>query len=286
MHLLAHFALPPLIMLAMAVVGLELTTADFRRVLHYPIQVAACLIGQVVLLPLVGAALIVLLRPQPAVAGGLILVAAAPQAIISNYFCLLARADIALSVTLTATSTLLAVASTPLIAGWAFDLLMEPQAGVALPAAAVMQQVVTGLLLPIAAGMGVRRYAPGLVQRQRTRLKALSLIAIAAVLLIVLVSQADMIARNFGPIVSAAVLFTALAAVLGLAVAKALRWPRVDVVTAAVGFPARSLSVAALIAVNVLGRLEFLSFAAVFFLAQAAVLVPAILLTRPSSAPA
>jgi BASS family bile acid:Na+ symporter len=286
MHFLAHVALPLLIMLAMAVVGLELTTADFRRVLHYPTQVAACLIGQVLFLPLIGAALILLLRPQPAIAGGLILVAAAPQAIISNYFCLLARADVALAVTLTATSTLLAIASTPLIAGWAFELLMEPQAGFALPAAGVVQQVATGLLLPVVAGMVVRRYAPGFVQRHRTRFKVLSLIAMAAWLLIVLVSQAQTIERNLGPIVSAAVLFTALAAALGLALAKALRWPRADVVTATVGFPARSLSVATLIAVNVLGRLEFLSFAVVFFLAQTALLVPVILLTRPSSAPA
>jgi hypothetical protein len=44
--------------------------------------------------------------------------------------------------------------------------------------------------------------------------------------------------------------------------------------------------VATLIAVNVLGRLEFLSFAVVFFLAQTALLVPVILLTRPASAPA
>jgi BASS family bile acid:Na+ symporter len=283
MDFVAHTALPVLIILAMTIVGLELTPADFRRVLHYPTQVAACLLGQLVLLPLVGAALILLLHPDPAIAGGLILVAAAPQAIISNYFCLLARADIALSVTLTAISSLLATASTPLVAGWAFDVLMEPQAGFALPAAKVVQQVATGLLLPIAAGMLVRRYAPEFVERHRARLKGLSLVAMAAWLLIVLVNQAGTIERNLVPIVLAAVLFTAAAATLGLAIAQALRWPRMDVVTATVGFPARSLSVATLIAVNVLGRLEFLSFAVVFFLVQAALLVPAILLTRPAS---
>jgi BASS family bile acid:Na+ symporter len=283
---IAQTALPLLIMLAMAVVGLELTAADFRRVLHYPLQVAASLVGQLALLPLLGAGLIVLLRPDPMIAGGLILVAAAPQAIVSNYFCLLARADVALSVTLTAVSTLLAIASTPLVAGWAFVFLMEPQAGFVLPAARVVEQVASGLLAPVAAGMLVRHYAPGFAERHRNRLKIVSLVAMAGWIALVIASQSDTIQRNLGPLLAAASLFTAIAGAIGLAVAKALRWPRVDVVTVAVGFPARSLSVATLLAVNVLGRLEFLSFAVVFFLVQVALIVPAVLLMRPASAQA
>ena len=116
MHNVVHTGLPLLIMLAMTVVGLELTVADLRRVLHYPMQVVAAVFGQVLLLPLIAAALILTMNPEPAIAGGLILAAAAPQAISSNYFCLLARADIALSVTLTAVSSTLAVATTPLVA--------------------------------------------------------------------------------------------------------------------------------------------------------------------------
>jgi BASS family bile acid:Na+ symporter len=284
MHAIAQTALPLLIMLAMAVVGLELTAADFRRVLHYPVQVAASLLGQLALLPLIGAGLIWLLRPDATVTGGLILVATAPQAIVSNYFCLLARADVALSVTLTALSTLLAIASTPLLAGLAFGLLMDPQAGIALPAARVVKQVASGLIAPVAAGMLVRRYAPSFVERNRNRLKIVSLVAMAAWIVLVIVSQADTIQRNLAPILAAAALFTVIAGVVGLAVAKSLRWPRVDRLTVSIGYPARSLSVATLIAVNVLGRPEFLSFAVVFFLVQVALIVPAVLLMRPAGA--
>ena len=283
MDAFAHATLPLLIMLAMAVVGLELTTADFRRVLHYPVQVTASLLAQIALLPLIGAALIVLLRPEAAVAGGVILVAAAPQAIISNYFCLLGRADVALSVTLTAISTLLAIVSTPLIAGWGFAVLMEPQAGFVLPAASVVKQVAGGLIAPVAAGMLVRRVAPGFVERHRTHSKIVSLLAIAGWILLVIASQADTIRRNLGSILTVATLFTVAAATVGLAVAKSLRWPRADVMTVTVGFAARSLSLATLIAVNVLGRLEFLSFAVTFFLVQVALIVPAMLLLRPGA---
>jgi BASS family bile acid:Na+ symporter len=277
--------LPLLIMLAMTTVGLELTVADLRRVLHYPLQVAAALLGQLLVLPFLAAALILMLHPQPAVAGGLILAAAAPQAISSNFFCLLARADIALSVTLTAVSSALAVFSTPLIAGLMFGLLLEQEAGFALPVLAVMRQVATGLLLPVGAGMLVRHYAPGFVARHRMRFQYLSLGAVGVMLAILLVNQASTIQDNLAAIVLAAVLFTAGAAALGFGLARAFSWNREDMVTLIAAFPSRSLSIATLIAVNVLGRLEFLSFAVVFFLVQAVLLVPVMILARSRPGP-
>jgi len=277
--------LPLLIMLAMTIVGLELTVADMRRVLHYPLHVAAALLGQLLVLPLLAAALILMMHPQPAVAGGLVLVAAAPQAISSNFFCLLARADIALSVTLTAVSSALAVFSTPLIAGLMFGLLLEQEAGFVLPVLAVMRQVATGLLLPVGAGMLVRHYAPGFVARHRMRFQYLSLAALGAMLAILLVNQARTIQDNLATIVLAAVVFTAGAAALGFGLAKAFTWSREDMVTLIAAFPSRSLSIATLIAVNVLGRLEFLSFAIVFFLVQAVLLVPVMILARSRTGP-
>jgi BASS family bile acid:Na+ symporter len=284
MSILVHVGLPLLIMLAMTIVGLELTFADLRRVLHYPMHVAVALLGQVLVLPLIAAALILLLRPEPAIAGGLILAAAAPQAISSNYYCLLARADIALSVTLTAVSSALAVASTPLVAGLGFGLLLEQGEGFVLPAGKVVQQVVTGLLVPVSAGMLVRHYAPGFVERNRVRFQRLSLAAVGFMLAILLADQAGTIRRNLLPIVLAAGLFTVSAAALGFGLAKAFSWSREDTVTMVAAFPSRSLSIATLIALNVLGRLEFLSFAVVFFLVQSLLLVPVMMLSRPASA--
>jgi BASS family bile acid:Na+ symporter len=285
MSVAVGIGLPLLIMLAMTIVGLELTVADLRRVLHYPLQVAAALLVQLLILPFLAAALILMLHPHPAVAGGLILAAAAPQAISSNFFCLLARADIALSVTLTAVSSALAVFSTPLIAGLMFGLLLEQQAGIALPVFAVMRQVATGLLLPVGAGMLVRHYAPGFVGRHRARFQFLSLAAVGVMLAFLLVNQARTIQDNLAAIVLAAILFTTGAAALGFGLAKAFFWNREDMVTLIAAFPSRSLSIATLIAVNVLGRLEFLSFAVVFFLVQAVLLVPAMILARSRAGP-
>ncbi len=277
-----HVGLPLLIIIAMTVVGLELTIADLRRVMHYPTHVAAALFGQVLALPIVAAALIVMLRPEPVIAGGLILAAAAPQAISSNYFCLLARADIALSVTLTAVSSVLAVVSTPLVATLGFKLLPEQDAGFALPADDVAQQVVTGLLLPVSAGMILRHYAPSFVARNRTRFQWLSVVAVMSMLAILLVDQAGNIWRTLLPTVSIAVAFMAGAAVIGFGMAKSFSWNREDTVTMVAAFPSRSLSIATLVAVNVLEQLDFLSFAVVFFLVQSLLLVPVMMLLRPA----
>lgn len=283
MGLVIEVGLPVLIILAMTIVGLELTLVDLNRVLHYPVEVAVSLLGQVLLLPLIAAALVVLLRPDTAVTGGLILAAAAPQAMSSNFLCLLGRANLALSVTLTAASSVLALVSTPLVTKLGFGLLLGAQAGFSLPADKVMQQVVTGLLLPVGAGMLVRHYAPAFVERNHQRLQRLSLVAIVAMLAAILIDQAATIEHNLAAIVLAAVAFTVAAAALGFGIARAFSWPRADRITVLAAFPSRSLSVAALISINVLGRADFLAFAAPFFLVQALLLVPVMFLTRPST---
>ena len=283
MSIALSIGLPLLIMLAMTMVGLELTIADLQRILNYPVHVAVALVGQIVVLPLLAAALILVLQLPPAVAGGLILAAVAPQAISSNFFCLLAKADIALSVTLTAVSSVLAVFVTPLLASSMFALFLEQDTGFSLPALKVIQQVVTGLLVPVAAGMLVRHYAPAVVRRNRTSFQRLNLAALGTLLVVLFVDQADAIRDSLATIALAAVLFTIGAAAVGLGLSRAFAWNREDSVTMIAAFPSRSLSIATLIAVNVLGRLEFLSFAVVFFLVQAVLLMPAMILARERS---
>ncbi|MGD8475587.1 MAG: bile acid:sodium symporter [Burkholderiales bacterium] len=284
MSTVIHTGLPLLIILMMAVVGLELTVADLRRVLHYPLHVAVALIGQIILLPAIATALILILKPDPLIAGGLILAAAAPQAISSNFFCLLARADIALSVTLTAVSSALAVISTPLIAGLGFRLLLAQSSGFELPAGAVAEQVVYGLLLPVIFGMLVRHYAPGFVKRNRTRFQWLSVFALVSMLTLLILEEAETIWFYLLPTVTIALVFMIAAAGLGFGMAKSFSWNREDVVTMIASFPSRSLSIATLVAINVLQQLEFLSFAVVFFLVQSLLLVPMMMLARPAAA--
>jgi len=278
--------LPHLVMFAMAIVGLELTLPDLLRVLRYPLHTGIALLGQVVLLPLVGAGLIVALDLDATVAGGLILVAAASQAPMSNYFCVLARADVALSVTLTAISSVVAMFTMPWITRAAFEWLARSNEAVHLPPGPMMRQIALGLLLPIAAGMVIRHLAPAFVERHRARLQWASLLALAGILGLIVVDQAATIREHLAGLVLASALFTAIAASLGAGLAGLFGWSRLHRVTMVAAFPARSLSMATLVAVGVLGRMEFLSFAVVFFVVQALLLVPLMLRARAQGDPA
>jgi len=272
--------LPHLVMFAMTIVGLELTLPDLLRVLRYPLHTGIALLGQVLLLPLVGVGLIVALNLDATVAGGLILIAAASQAPMSNYFCVLARADVALSVTLTAISSVVAMLTMPWITWAAFEWLARFDEAVYLPPGPMIRQIALGLLLPIAAGMIIRHVAPALVERHRARLQWVSLFALAGILGLIVIDQAATISAHLGALVLASGLFTAVSACIGAGLAGLLGWSRLHRVTMIAAFPARSLSMATLVAVGILGRMDFLSFAVVFFVVQALLLVPLMLHAR------
>lgn len=105
---------PVLVFSAMFVVGMELTTDDFRRVARRPGLVGLATVGQLVLLPFIGWLLVRFLHLQPVIAQGLLLVTACPSGAMANVYTFLAGANTALSVTLTAVSCLAAVVTTPL----------------------------------------------------------------------------------------------------------------------------------------------------------------------------
>ena len=106
-------AVPAITFLLLFAVGLDLAPADFARVRRQPRVLAVGLLGPVLVLPPLALLLVVLFRPSPDLQAGLLLVAACPIGGISNTYSYLAGASTALSVTLTACSSLLAVATIP-----------------------------------------------------------------------------------------------------------------------------------------------------------------------------
>ena len=153
-NLLTTVLLPLALAIVMLGMGLGLMPADFRRVTRQPKAVAVGLICQMVLLPLLGVLLAVLIPMQPAIAVGLIILAACPGGPSSNLMTYLARGDVALSVTLTAMSSLLTVFTIPVIANLALQHFMGQQSAIALPVGSTMLQIFLITLLPIAIGSG------------------------------------------------------------------------------------------------------------------------------------
>ncbi|MEL7530895.1 MAG: bile acid:sodium symporter family protein [Bacteroidota bacterium] len=105
----------PLLMVIMFGVGTELKWQDFKNVIKMPQAVLVGVICQFSLMPLVGYALISLTDLPPEIAAGVILVGCSPSGLASNVMSYLAKANLALSITLTAVATLLAPFLTPLL---------------------------------------------------------------------------------------------------------------------------------------------------------------------------
>ena len=280
MHFVVNLAIPVLVIFMMLVVGLALDLVDFQLVRKMPLLATVVLAAQTLALPLLAGILIHALHPEPGLAGGLILVAASPIAAISSYYSLLARGDAALAVTLTACSSALALLTLPLVAAAGFQVLVAQEVAIALPLGKTALQVLIGLVLPIIAGMTVRRFAPVWTQRHHRMLTRSSLAALALLVAYVVFDQAGVIIRGARELALAANLFTSATFGIGYALSWLLREGPAKRIAITIGFGIRNLSAAIMIGATVLGRLDFVAFGAMFFLTQLVLTIPLIFVSR------
>jgi BASS family bile acid:Na+ symporter len=170
-----------IIMLGM---GLTLELSDFSRVFRSPAPILWGVLLQYTVMPLLGWGVGSLFELPTAFAVGLVLVCCCPGGTASNVIAYLAKADVALSVSMTAFSTMLAAACTPLLTTWIVGSRVEVDGwGLFISTAKVV-------LLPVAIGLFMRRYLPKLTE------KLLPVAPAAAVLMIVLIVSAILGARK------------------------------------------------------------------------------------------
>ncbi len=152
-------AVPIALGLIMIGIGLGLVPDDFRRILREPRVVGLGVGNQIVLLPALAFAIAKAFAMEPELAVGLMILGVCPGGPISNLFTLLARGDVALSVTLTALSSLLTIATIPVLTNAALRHFLGAEVALQLPYLRTILQIFTITVLPIAAGMFVRHRA-------------------------------------------------------------------------------------------------------------------------------
>ncbi|MDD5324525.1 MAG: bile acid:sodium symporter family protein [Polaromonas sp.] len=169
--------------LVMFGVALELRVEDFRIALRTPKALALGLFGHHILFPAMTYVLILILRPEPSIALGMILVSACPAGHISNFLVQHARGNTALSVSVSALSTAVAVFMTPLnISFWGNlnPITSGLMKQVAISPWEMIEIIVMLLGVPLVLGMGVARRYPAFAHRLRQPMKLLSLLILAA----------------------------------------------------------------------------------------------------------
>ncbi len=144
----------PILTLLMFDLGLSLRFSDFGKVFTRPWPIAIALFGQLVLLPLIALGLAWLFQLPPVFFIGLILIACCPGGSSSNVFSKLAGGDVALSVILTALSSVITLFTIPLIMSAATNLVGE-SVGITLPVGNLIKQNLVLMLLPVLLGIGM-----------------------------------------------------------------------------------------------------------------------------------
>lgn len=166
----------PLLGLVMFGMGVTLTAGQFREVLRRPRLVALGAALQFGIMPLAAWAIGHLMGLPAALLVGLVLVGASPGGTASNVICYLARGDLALSITLTTVSTLLAVVLTPLLT------LLYVGERVPVPAGDMLVSILQVVLVPVALGVLVNRMAG---QRIAGLQRLFPLVSVGAIVLII-----------------------------------------------------------------------------------------------------
>lgn len=209
-------------------VALDLRGEDFRRVLANPRPVLVGLAGHYLVFPAFTYLLVMVIKPPPSVALGMMLVASCPAGNISNFLVNLARGNTALSVSISSTSTVLSVVATPLVLNFWGS--MYPPTRLLLRTVAVdpVDMFVTILVLlglPLMAGMFVARRWPAFTERVRMPMKRLSIGIFVSFLVLALAANWQYFLRYVGGVVGAVFLHNALALTTGYWTAAALGLP-------------------------------------------------------------
>ena len=280
MQIMVDMLIPLMIILMMLVVGLELTFSDFRRVKQYPVVVLVGIVGQILLLPAIAIVIAWVLKPSPFIIAGMILVAACPGGAISNYYVYMARANVALSVTLTAASTVMGFITLPLLVSAGFWLLLRKGEHIDVPVTLMISQLFLLLLLPVAAGMWIRHLWPQWVAKRVKLLRWFSILALGLIILFVIWNQAGNLLPHLKELMLSVSIYTLLAMLAGWGASVGLKANSGDRFALMVEYSVRNMGIVTVVGATLLNNMAMLVFAAAFFLIQIPLLLIAVYVQR------
>ena len=222
-NLIVGVVLPAALAVIMFTLGLGLTLDDFKRVFVFPKGVSIGLVNLVLISPLLAFGIAEVLNLDPAMALGLVLLGASPGGTLANMFTHLAKGETALSVTMTAISSVVSVITIPIfltLANNHFD------AGKSLEDVNMLFVALRTFLItvvPLSLGMFVRSRSPEWVDRYQPTFMKVSVVLFFLVVLAAIVSELDLIRENFWRVAAGALLLNVIAMSLSFTVARLAR---------------------------------------------------------------
>lgn len=208
--------------LVMFGVALGISVEDFKNLMKHPKLVGLGILSQFVLLPLVTFILVVLISPKPSIALGMMMVAACPGGNISNFMTHLAKGNTALSVSLTAFATFLAIVFTPFNFQF-YGSLYAPTSSllkaVELDPLELVKLVILILGVPLSLGMSLRVFNVVLAQKLSRLLKPISIVVFIVFIAVAFYHNLDIFKGYIHNVLWIGILHNIIAIGLGIGVA-------------------------------------------------------------------
>jgi BASS family bile acid:Na+ symporter len=215
--------LPLALAVIMLTLGLSLSPGDFRRVVVFPKGVGIGLANLLVVSPLLAFGIAEAFGLAPALAVGLVLLGASPGGTMANLLTHLARGDTALSVTMTAVSSLAAVVTVPLYLGLAIEAFDARGFSDDVSMGGIVARVFAITIVPLAIGMWIRARRTERVVELEPRAKRIAFVAFVLVVCGAVISEADKLIDNFAEVALAALALNVLAMAISYSVARVAR---------------------------------------------------------------
>ena len=151
----------PILVVLMFLLGIDISKKSFTDIAHNPKAVLLGLTGQLVILPVLAFSIAWILKLPPVYFMGLVLVACCPGGSSSNVFSMLAKGDVALSVTLTALSSIITLFTIPIIMEFVTAAVSDMSgASIELPVGKLLAQNIVLLFVPLSAGSIFKHFCP------------------------------------------------------------------------------------------------------------------------------
>lgn len=219
--IIGQIFLPISLAIIMFGMGLGLVTGDFVRLFSFPKAVLVGLCNQLLLLPLIGFAIVVLFDLNPSMAIGVMIISVCPGGPTSNLITQVSRGNIGLSVTLTALASLITVFTIPILLSKAIAY-FTGNTGVViqLPILETMVQILVITIIPISIGMMIRKQKEAFALSMEKPMRTASTVLFVIIFLVIIIANKDNLVQAMKEVGLATLLLNLLTMGLGFLTAK------------------------------------------------------------------
>jgi len=242
----------------MFAVGLSLRIQDFQDVVLYPRAFFTGLLNQIIILPALGFLIIYFYDGSPEFALGIMILAACPGGITSNLLSVLAGGNVALSVSMTAVTSLASIITIPTILSLSYMFIYGDAAHIDMPIGRIMAGVFIITAIPIALGMLMKNKLPKIIIFVHPYIRTLATVIFALIIAGAFIANKDNIAQYFWDVGHYLIALNLLTMSVGYISSRFLKRPRADSITICLESGLQNVALAIFVAVNILGKPELM----------------------------